>query len=168
MGHPGAGKTFAAELVSSATHIERIDVDNLFDEHFVTFVSKRAYLRAFRKLLEGKSDWVIDSYHGHRMPDSVWLDADIIAFTDLPRDQLVKNVFKRYKVKRQAKDNTHNQATYANTLKNLAQIYLLDTSLRKNIRRIRQLTDISDKFVELRSSRDVEDFIHQLATQHQV
>ena len=167
IGHPGAGKTFTAEQLSSATHVERVDVDSLFDGHLLTFISKSLYLRAFRKLMEGKSNWIIDSYHGHRMPDSVWLDADSIAFINLRRDELVKNVFARYKAKRQSKDNSHGQATYANNLKNLAQIYFLDASLHKNIKRIRQLTGVSDKFVELRSRQDVESFINELIAQRQ-
>ena len=166
VGHPGAGKTFAAELLGSATGIEKVDADSLFDWHPVIFVSKRVYFRAFRKLIGKKKEWIIDSYHGHRMPDSVWLDADIIVFINLPRDELVKNVLRRFRVKKQTKNNSHGQATYINTAKNLSQIYLLDRALLNNVKRIKHLIGDDGKFIELRSRRDVENFIRQMTAQH--
>jgi adenylate kinase family enzyme len=162
IGHPGSGKTYAAELLSSKLNIEKVDLDVLLDKSPLNFVSKKLYRKAFKKLLGDKKDWLIDGYHGHKMPDYIWHKADLIIFLDLPRNELKRNVLIRYKAKKTNRDFTHAQHTFTNNIKNFYQIHFLDKSMRKNVSRIKLLVDDSDKFVTLKSSDQLNSFIDNL------
>jgi hypothetical protein len=54
---------------------------------------------------------------------------------------------------------SHAQSTFINTLKNLAQIYLLDRRLHRNANRINALTRDNGKFIELKSQHDISKFV---------
>lgn len=162
IGHPGSGKTYAADLLSKKGHLKKIDIDSLFDKQPLHFFLKSSYKKALLELLKDQDEWVIDGYHGRRMPDSVWRDSDVIVFLNLPRTELKQNVVRRYRNKKSEKDFSHWQSTFINVLKNLGQIYLLDKSLARNVSRIRSLTKNDDRLVELRSRQDLDDFVATL------
>ncbi|HTE57336.1 MAG TPA: hypothetical protein VK694_01215 [Verrucomicrobiae bacterium] len=166
VGHPGSGKTYAADLLSKKGHLKKIDIDSLFDEHPLHFFLRNSYKKALHALLKNENEWVIDGYHGHRMPDSIWTDSDVIVFLNLPKVELKQNVFNRYRNKKSDKDFSHWQSTFVNVLKNLGQIYLLDKPLARNVSRIRSLTQNDGRLVELRSRQDLDEFIDTLVREN--
>lgn len=137
IGHPGSGKTYAANALAKVTGVEVIDIDNLL-HNWVYFVFKKPYRRAFKKLLIDKSEWIIDGYAGKRMPPELWDDADYIVFIDLPKKELRQNIYSRYILKKSKKEFTHGQHLFINNLKNLWQIYILEYSIRHQVDSIKR------------------------------
>ncbi len=159
LGHPGSGKTHIANKLHKKLGVETIDIDILFDKHPAYFISPKLYRKAINRLLANKSDWIIDGYHGKRMPGWIWKSADIIIFADLPKDQLRKNVTERYRNAKKNDEFSHWQSTRANNLKNFAQIRFLDKSLRQNAERIQESTKAESEFIVLQSMTQVKEFL---------
>lgn len=158
IGHPGSGKTYLAKRLSKKTGIDLVDIDSLFDKHPVYFVSRRLYRKKFKEMFFDKTNWIIDGYHGKRMPDWIWKVSDTIIFLDLPKNQLKKNVLTRHKNAKERNDFSHWQSTKANNIKNFGQINLLDKSLRSNFKRITKIAKDSE-FVILQSTNQVDEFL---------
>lgn len=156
IGHPGSGKSTFAHRLADQQDIPWIDIDTLFDTHPYYLFFRSSYRRALTKLYATERNWIIDGYHGPRMTDDIWLMADYIMYFDLPRASLKQNIWKRYRQKRAAGDNTHAQATIANTIKNLAQLYLEDASMRRHVRKIKCMIPSTTKFITCNSQEEVE------------
>lgn len=163
IGHPGSGKTYLAQALGKKLDLEVIDLDALFDEHPSYFLSRKLYVDALGKLFADKSGWVVDGYHGRRMPDWFWESADLIVFIDLSRGELKRNVRARHKQQNQNKESKHGQSLRINNFKNYAQIHLLDKSLRKNAEKIYKHKKAGAEFKVLLSSSDVNDFLESFA-----
>lgn len=159
IGHPGSGKTYVADLLNSKTGIEKVDIDTLFDKHPFYFLSKRLYRKALNRMLKDKKDWIMDGYHGKRLPAELWRSADVIIYLNIPKGELRKNVLSRYKTKKARKEFSHGQSTYINNLKNFGQIKFRDKSLKKNVEKIKAFKHDKTAFIELKSREDIKNFI---------
>ncbi|MFI5270932.1 MAG: hypothetical protein ACHQT9_02715 [Candidatus Saccharimonadales bacterium] len=162
IGHPGSGKTYAASTLAKQLGTKEVDIDDLL-HNWVYFVLKRPYRKAFNKLLDGKTSWIIDGYAGKRMPATVWGEADYIVYINLPRTELRQNIYKRYRLKKSNNESSHGQQLFANILKNLWQIYILDGSLKKCINNIEH-SPCADKLIELHSRQELNQLINKLAS----
>jgi adenylate kinase family enzyme len=159
IGHPGSGKTHLANMLSNKTGIENIDIDGIFDTNPYRAFSKRLYEKALDKILTDKKDYVVDGYHVGIMPDNLWVDADIIIYLNLPKNELKQNVLTRYKQKKSSKEFSHWQAVRINNLKNYTQIRFQDKALQKDVARIKGLMGETSQFYELKSKEDIKNFM---------
>ena len=155
IGHPGSGKTYTADLISRKFGMEKVDIDILFDKHPFYALSKTMYRKALGKLLLGKQSWVIDGYHVGMMPDTLFAEANLVIYLNLPKDELKQNILARYSIKRANKEFSHWQSIYLNNLKNFGQIRFQNGALNKDIVRIKELIANRDKFVELTSRKEI-------------
>ena len=162
IGHPGSGKTYAAIMLARATGVEQIDIDDLL-HNLVYFFFRKPYRKAFDALLKDKASWIIDGYGGNRMPATIWGEADHIVYINLPKSELKQNVYSRYKIKKTNGEFTHGQHLFANVLKNLWQIYLLDGSMQRRIHEINHSV-VASKLVEVHSRQELDDLISKLAS----
>jgi adenylate kinase family enzyme len=158
IGHPGAGKTYLAERLSNELGIDKIDIDVLFDKHPSYLMSKRQYGKKLHKLLGNKKDWIIDGYHGNRMPEEFWEKANHVIYLNLPKSELKSNVVARRKIKKANKEFSHWQATRINNIKNFAQIIFEDKTLKADVQRIKLLMNNDARFVELKSRNQITNF----------
>ena len=95
------------------------------------------------------------------MPDWLWESANIIVFINLPKNQLKKNISRRFHNAKENKDFSHWQSKRYNNYKNYFRIALIDNSLKKNVDRISKM--VKDKeIVILKSMREVNTFIDNL------
>jgi hypothetical protein len=139
--------------------LEVIDLDAIFTQHPSHFFSRKLYINALRKLLADKTDWIVDGYHGKRMPDWYWKSADIIIFIDLPKDQLKRDVLARQKSAKQNNVTPRVQSMRINNLKNYSQIHLLDKSLRNTAEKVYALKKDGAEFKVLVSASEVGDLL---------
>jgi adenylate kinase family enzyme len=163
IGHPGSGKTYLADKLSKKSGIKKIDTDVLFDKHPFYALSRKLYTKALDKLLIGKESWIIDGYHAGLMPDELWKSADKVIYLDIPREELKRNIYSRYKKKRQNKEFSHWQSTYVNNLKNYGQIKFQDKKLKADIIRIKALLSREAKFTKLKTRSEIEQFVSQFS-----
>ena len=161
VGHPGAGKTYVASLLSQKTGAEKIDIDKLFDKNPFYAFSRSLYGKRLDRLLSGKNSWVIDGYHVGLMPDELFAKAELIIYLNLSKDELKKKIRARYKSKKAKGEFSHWQSTYINNLKNYGQIRFQDKALRKDVARIKDLVNSNARFIELKSRDEIEQFVHE-------
>lgn len=159
IGHPGSGKTYIANALGETLGIKVIVLDSIIDKYPLSFISKRLYRKQFCKLFNSKADWVIDGYHGKRMPDWIWETADVIIFSDLPRPTLKKNVVARQREAKNSGELSHGQHSRLNSLISFGKIHFLDKSLNANVRRIAGIKKKNSKFISLHSMKEVEKFL---------
>jgi adenylate kinase family enzyme len=160
VGHPGAGKTYAATRLAAHKGVKEVDIDDLLHSP-VNFFFIKNYRKAFRQLLKDKDEWIIDGYSGKRVPATIWDDADHIVYIQLPKSELRRNVYSRYRLKKSTKDTSHAQHQFANVLKNLSQIYLLDSLLKSRISGIQRSSN-AHKLLVARSRRELESLLDKL------
>lgn len=165
IGHPGSGKTYFAERLAKKLKLPIVDLDSLFDKHPHRLIAIRSYQKAFNTLFEGKTEWIIDGYHGKRMPKWIWKDIDLIVFLDLHQNILKQNIIDRQKDAKAKRDFSHWQIFKLNNYKNFAQIKFLDKSLRQDFEFIRDNSTKSE-FVVLKSMEQIDHFLDSYSTQN--
>jgi adenylate kinase family enzyme len=92
-GASGSGKTTLAGTLAARLQFPHLELDGLFHQPNWTPLE----LETFRSLVEEFTEqpqWVIDGNYSH-VRDIVWLKADVIAFIDLPKYQVMFRVVKR-------------------------------------------------------------------------
>jgi adenylate kinase family enzyme len=92
-GASGSGKSTLAAALAARLKFPHLELDGLFHQPNWTPLG----LEAFRSSVEeftGQPQWVIDGNYSH-VRDIVWLKADVIAFIDLPKSQVMWRVAKR-------------------------------------------------------------------------
>jgi adenylate kinase family enzyme len=158
IGHPGSGKTYLSNKLSEKTGIHTINLDSLFDKHPEYLIMTKNYQVAASKLFDGHINWIVNGYHGKRMLESIWEEADIIIFIDLEKKQLKKNIKQRQKTVKKNGEFSHWQYSKLNNLKNYSQIKFRDNSLRSNFERIKKMrSDV--EVVILKSMDEVNNYI---------
>ena len=158
IGHPGSGKTYLAEKLAKKLSLPIVDLDGLFDKRPHRLIARRSYRRAFNSLLQDKTEWIMDGYHGKRMPNWIWADVDLIIFLDLDRSILKQNIIERQKDAKAKGDFSHWQIFKLNNYKNFAQIKLFDKSLRQDFEYIEDNATKSE-FIVLKSMQQINHFL---------
>lgn len=160
IGHPGSGKTYASTKLAERLGVGETDIDVLLHNLWYFFF-KKPYRKALRKLMAEKDAWIIDGYGGRRMPATLWRETDHIIYINLPKPELRRNVCDRYRYKKSNREATHGQHLFVNVLKNLAQIYVLDYSLKRCIHEIKG-SDNASKLIEVHSRQELDDALANL------
>jgi adenylate kinase family enzyme len=92
-GASGSGKSTLAAALAARLNFPHLELDGLFHQANWTPLE----LEAFRSAVEEFTDqpqWVIDGNYSH-VRDIVWTKADVIAFIDLPKSEVMWRIVKR-------------------------------------------------------------------------
>lgn len=92
-GASGSGKTTLAVALAARLKFPHLELDGLFHQPNWTPLGLEAFRSAVEEFTE-QPQWVIDGNYSH-VRDIVWLKADVIAFIDLPKSQVMRRVSKR-------------------------------------------------------------------------
>jgi adenylate kinase family enzyme len=92
-GASGSGKTTLAVALAARLNFPHLELDGLFHQPNWTPLE----LESFRTSVEeftGQPQWVIDGNYSH-VRDIVWSKADVIAFIDLPKSEVMRRIVRR-------------------------------------------------------------------------
>jgi adenylate kinase family enzyme len=92
-GASGSGKTTLAGAIAARLAFPHLELDSLFHQPNWTPLELETFHASVEEFTE-QPQWVIDGNYSH-VRDIVWLKADVIAFLDLPKSQVMYRVVKR-------------------------------------------------------------------------
>jgi adenylate kinase family enzyme len=92
-GASGSGKTTLATALAARLSFPHLELDGLFHQPNWTPLELETFRMKVEEFTESLQ-WVIDGNYSH-VRDIVWSKADVIAFIDLPKSQVMYRVVKR-------------------------------------------------------------------------